>query len=215
MQIEKSYQIYRACAQDSERPTLECVLIARFNELLEMIWAPDDTKIVFEMDNKPEDINGIAIATDGHMLAIVPVQIDNEDVTGLIHKDTFKEALKGSKSGFARLSLQEKFVELPNGNLIKRDYIGTFPMFLGVLTEERSEVAKVEPKPASIHLDVKLLYALAQAIGIHGTKYRGANISIYPSTPSGNQPIFITSSSDTEDHWIPPFGILMPVHHGR
>lgn len=211
MQIDKSYQIYRACAQDSRRPTLECVLVTRFDELLEMIGAPDDTKVVFKL-NKPEDINGVAVATDGFMLAIVPVQIDNEDVTGLIHKDTFKQALKGSKSGFARLSLQEKFVELPNGNLIKRDFIGTYPMFLGVLTEERDEVVKVEPYPASIHLDVKLLFTLAQAIGIHGSRYSGAHISIYPSASSGNQPIYITTAKKASGRWMPPFGIIMPVH---
>ena len=71
MQIERKYQLWAATATDHDQPALNCINIIRLTET-----------------------TGVAVAANGYCLASVPVQLDPEDVAGLISVEALKAAYK-------------------------------------------------------------------------------------------------------------------------
>ena len=71
MQIERKYQLWAATSTDRDQPVLNCINIIRLTET-----------------------TGVAVATNGFCLASVPVQLDPEDIAGLISVEALRAAYK-------------------------------------------------------------------------------------------------------------------------
>ena len=70
MKIEREYKIWEAtCKDDPSRPVLQNVLIERVDET-----------------------HGLAIAADGVLMAVVPCELDPDDVVGLVPGHVLKDA---------------------------------------------------------------------------------------------------------------------------
>ena len=167
MKIPKQCKIEKAVSKDKCREAMMNVLI--------------DTK----------DTQAKAIATNGKILAIVPIETDATDKLGgerLINKKTIIEARK--QGGI--ISLNGAAV-LQNGEVYPvRDDLN-FPNWRKVIPDEQKETY------TSVRFDAKLLFELAQAIGAenHVVTLR------IPGTP--RQPLVIDEPKTGGK------GILMPV----
>jgi len=93
MQIDRKYKIEKAVSTDPTRETLQNVFVSKRH----------------------------AMATDGKILAIVPVQFEKDDESGVITVEALKHARKVSGKGLdsVRLGLNGAQI-LPDGTVMKR-----------------------------------------------------------------------------------------------
>ena len=96
-----------------------------------------------------------AVATTGRILAVVPCDIADDDVTGMIPVDAIKAARK--VKGLNIVVGANGNCETLNGQTFKRPD-GTFPKYEGVIPKHASGGIKIS-------LNAKFLYQLAQATG--------------------------------------------------
>jgi DNA polymerase III sliding clamp (beta) subunit (PCNA family) len=129
-----------------------------------------------------------AVASNGHIMAFVPVESDSEDTTGLLNAENLKLARKNSVSNgnvFMRVNgsfeLMDK-TKLPKENI-------AFPDYLSVIPENNREY--------TIALNAKLLYQLSQAMGCE---------KVVLEFISPNKAIKVYDLDNKES-----FGLLMPV----
>ena len=93
MQIDRKYKIEKAVSTDSMRENLQNVFVSRHH----------------------------AMATDGKILAIVPVQTDKEDESGWITPDALKHARKVSGKGLESVTIGLNGAQiLPDGTVMTR-----------------------------------------------------------------------------------------------
>lgn len=106
-------------------------------------------------------------ATDGRVLAIVPVQPDEHDATGLVPVDAIKAAFKAPpahlrKQDQARVEANGCVVaHVEGGRLESVRPDGEFPRYEAVIDRDTFGASDT----LKIGLNAKLLYALAQALG--------------------------------------------------
>lgn len=137
------------------------------------------------------------MATDGHILAIVPVEVSETDHDGLLTIDSIKQARKMHKSAknISEMAVNGKFIvkagsqqaefELETGQFPNADAV--IPKFAG---------------PATITLDVEKLMRLAKAI--KEKNYGGERIvSLW--IKDANSGILVKGSDDGD-----ALGVLMP-----
>lgn len=117
------------------------------------------------------------IATDGHMLAVVPVSIDANDEQGYITSDALKTARKVCKDATIRIDANGSQVILTQG--IKGEYAPNSPIIAATLPRPAGHdkfplVDQIipnysdkpdEPPHFRISLNANLLATLAKAIG--------------------------------------------------
>lgn len=151
------------------------------------------------------DVEGkCVVASDGMVLAMVPVEVDEEDTTGPITKDAIKHARKGAKkaeatilaNGSLRMPLAGVTLDRPTGE-------GTFPDYRRVLVTD-------EDLP-TICLDADLLSDLASAMNRRDAKNNGVRLHL-PRTSDSNIKV--------EPMWGPPgavgvMGQMRDDHKGR
>lgn len=126
------------------------------------------TEPYLEIDkhDQGEVATGRLIATNGRILAAVPVEIDEHDVAGHVSGVALKAARKlAGKHSKAVISLKGK-AELPNGVTMPRggaceEHPGTYPNW-------KQCVPSGDLHTFKISLNVKLLWELTQAIGSEG-----------------------------------------------
>jgi hypothetical protein len=98
------------------------------------------------------------VATDGHILAWIPVKADEGDTQGKIQPEVFKEARKADKkSNFCTMSVNGN-IKLSNGTQIERTKEDAqFPNIKAVIPRHNTGTR--------VAFDVRLLVRLADALG--------------------------------------------------
>lgn len=96
------------------------------------------------------------IATDGRILAVVPVLDDDDDVTGLIPVDAIKVARKGRLTNPIRAN---GTIDLLGVSYTRPE--GRFPAWRDVIPK----ISDIETDNVKLRIDARLLYNLSQALG--------------------------------------------------
>jgi hypothetical protein len=188
MRIQLSYKIEKCCAPDDTRPVLAYVNITTF-------------------EGRP-----VAIAADGFMLAVVPVEMEDGDVPGLVYADLFAKARSATKRGLpsASMALGESEVRFADGwtaprvahpNYFTSESASKFPDIAPIIRPFAEG-----PKPETSHsfgLNPRLLNAAWQAIGKPWAPclHRVGSLA----------PILITDGYEDAKP-VPPFAVVMPMH---
>jgi DNA polymerase III sliding clamp (beta) subunit (PCNA family) len=191
MRIDRDYRIWEATAKDDSRPMLQEVLIERTEERMSAIGGR---------------YNGVAVACDGFVLAIVPVWLDNEDVPGPVKADLLADAVKRwpIKAGAPEIQLGETEVSYMSKTgrvTAARSSGGTFPDYRKIVPEKR--YCKEKRKGQTFAINPKLLQRLASALGVTYPKFTVAKRF---------DPIIIETHVGQGRELMVPFGLLMPAH---
>ena len=152
MKIPKTCKLEKVASKDESREAINLILID-----------PKDYKGAL---NQHGNKQAHAIATNGRMLAIVPVDTtpeDNLDGEKLIAPKALTEARKQAKRANESTIGLNGAAKMPNGEVypIRTDL--TFPNWRAVMPEAR----KYGPTPEymTVRIDAKALFELSQAIG--------------------------------------------------
>lgn len=161
---------------------------------IELAASTDDTRHVLkepylDIRQEGEVRVGKLVATDGRIIAIVPVELDEHDSEGWVSADVLKTARKEApKSGMDRdkaiVTCNGK-AELPSGITMPRSSIdmmetnseglaaNVYPNWrevTTVLTDEATQAA--DGTCVDVAIDVSLLWKLAQAMGTEKVRLR-------------------------------------------
>jgi len=179
MYLDESYLIWKCANESGARPLLGHVLIKRTN-----------------VDS------GMAVASDGFILAVVPVTLDESDRVGLVSAKYLRESLKAAKG--TPISLNDTNV----GNSK-----GLFPRYEWDIdgNSEYPEYQNIIPKPPMgstvnvLGINLKLLTRVTQAIG--------SPKPIILTLCGGNVSLLLVEHHLRENGVpVPPFGLVMPMH---
>lgn len=212
MFIDFYAEIWRATAQDDARPSLAHVLIA------DSVYA-DKYNL-----RLPADHNGVAVATDGFMLAIVPVILEDDDVPGLVDPELIKQAAKMTPKTFpgAWLSLGDRTVKLIDRSERPRYRYdtdpGNFPDIVGVVPTERPKGDDKDGlyRHPVLSINTAYLIDLTRAMGARYIKSERDNTHyrfVYLAGTFGT-PILIERARHVGNFgasWVTPLGLLMPI----
>jgi len=176
MIIDNKYKIEEAASRDPRRFTLQGVHVAMVNG------------------------SAKAVATDGRILAMVPVATTEEDTLGVTARaETFKRARKAfKKMTCAEVKLNGKATVRESDGEVSFDYVeGNYPNFSQVL-----------PKPAEkalkLSFDPNNLLRLWKALGGDDKKAQGVTLTIGHdgSTVDAHRPVEVTVDGEG-------YGLLM------
>ena len=177
MKINKNCKIELACSTDKQRAAI-C------NPYLEI-----------------DDKGARMIATNGQILAIVPVDPQEGDKAGLVPVDAIKDARKAKPASLPEATLAcNGNVKLLDGRQYPRPDFA-FPNYRAVLPAEN------RPAKFTVGIDAKLLWELAQAMGTQGVTLEFENelsaIKVRPSAAGQHGSI---KPADYEAR-----GVIMPI----
>ena len=220
MLIKSDYRVFESVAGDDSRLTLTCVNVVS-----------KDLDELFIDGFKP----GLAMATDGFILAVVPVQIADYDQVGLVGRDAFKAAFDAARR--MRIDPVEMKLDLPDyvgladGSMVRRfengvsshDF-GRFPDVSPVIPKRMKAVDREITGRHLMAANFNYAYALRLIKSI-GCKWsdrgQGAKGDHFPRLVFGRvdgngstcEPIVVESQGvSMGEEFVPPFGILMPMH---
>jgi hypothetical protein len=108
-----------------------------------------------------KDGKGTLVVTDGKILAYMPVEVDEYDVSGYVTKEALVAA---RKTTLRSMDCTAGTLAVHGGPTFPRPTDHTFPNWRQVVP------ADYEKPLATIALDAKLLWQLAQAMGTQGVK---------------------------------------------
>ena len=135
------------------------------------------------------------LATNGHIAAIVPVQLDSGDTSGPISIDAIKQARKEDKRSGDYHIRANGGLELSNGAMLPRESdVQQFPDIDRVINPNGEPVV-------SVSFNAKLLYELAQALG---TTNRGQHQVTLEIRDENN--VILVTARGCEAH-----GAIMPM----
>ena len=228
MRIDNKYKIWFSAA-DYTRPILSQVIVARLDEVPDHLLKVDEEQkerwLNYGEIALSKDGNGVAVATNGFILSVVPVVLDDIDVSGLVDKDVFRYVMGRKNSGFAQFDLsnptvtwiddmrkgQEITVVRANGRFFPRSEVDEkkkFPNFIPILPD----LTKAVPL-RHVALDFNHWAAARKAIGT-----KNVSFFFFGST----QPILFAgqlaargynkATKDTPIALQLPFAIVMPLH---
>lgn len=219
MLIKSEFRVFESVALDDSRPTLSCVNVT--SERLN----PDS-------EGRCE---GLAMATDGFILAVVPVLVDDLDDLGLVSAVAFKAAFAAARRMrvdpvVLKLDLP-LYVGLADGSMVRRYGAdvdaGSFSRFPDVdpVIPKRSQIGDREVQGRhlmSVAYNPGLINRLCKSIGCkianRGVGSKGDNYPrlVFGGVDNGGStcdPIVIESqSASMADDFVPPFGLIMPMH---
>jgi len=138
----------------------------------------------------------LIVATNGHILAACPVELDEDDTSGVVSTEAIKAAIKTSpvkrrQDKTANVKANGS-LELDNGTTYPREEKGPFPQYERVIPDkDKAEMV--------ISFDAKLLKALADAINTPGTSIVTLHIQ------DNNSAFYVDSDSLSEC-----YGVIMP-----
>ena len=166
MNIENKYKIEEAASKDPTRYILQGVHVANVNG------------------------SAKAVATDGKILAMVPVEVEPEDTVGVTARaETFKRARKAYKKqkiSFIKLNGKATVRELDGE--VSFDYVdGNYPNFSQV-------IPKPTEKTFKLSFDVNNLVRLWKALGGEDAKQLGVTLTVGHdgSAVDVNRPVEVT-----------------------
>jgi hypothetical protein len=196
MEFERDAKVWLAAAQDNVRPQLRHVLVERL-----------------------DDKNGLLVAADGYMVAVVPCWLEADEPDGLVLADLFEKAIKATpkaltKNGtMAAMLLEADAVRLLDGSTHKRrdesaGKLSGFPDYRRVIPP-RAPLADRDARAYAI--SPQQLLRMHRALG-------GQLMAI---TPPGRDPkydglrgarlIETLSPASADGSPRPPFGVIMPM----
>lgn len=118
MRLSKQYKLAEGASKDDSRPTIQHALVCHFSAVPDLVRIADERMadyrgqwefvldwIGYEKDDYDDPTRGIACVTDGWLLAIVPVTMDEEDIPGLVRADVFQ-------AKYQRRSAKEAYFDL-------------------------------------------------------------------------------------------------------
>ena len=141
------------------------------------------------------------VATDGHILAVVPIELDDGDTAGPVYAD----ALKASRKTKEGTLLANGSLQIPGGAEFPRPENGHFPDWRRIIPEHDAI--------ADICLDAQQIINLAKAIcDVKGNNQR--HIKFYfQKTKDGavdsDRPVYVESADATG------YGVIMPVRFAK
>jgi hypothetical protein len=144
------------------------------------------------------------VATNGRMLAVVPVELETGDEGDFIEVDTYKAALAAKMGYKGRATIRPAGDTVKVGPLeemtFKQEPIdGDFPKVENVIPSKHD--AK-----SSVIINPKMLWDLCQAIGQGaGSAKQAVEIHFF----GNDRPILVTT--DAEDGGASPYGVIMPL----
>jgi len=172
MKIDKKYKLESACSIDPDRA------------MIMHPWIPSQ-----------EGLRGYAVATDGRMLAVVPIECAETEIGYRVHAKALKEARKcgGKKTESAWVGLA------PNETTAPDNSVYALPPMGGRWLPDVTQVIPDKTRPCvfSISLDASLLMKLAEALG---------NVKVRLEFCDDKSAILVYPSEDNE-----AFGALMPL----
>lgn len=218
MFIKREYEIWRAAAQDDARPALQHVLIV------------DSAQADKWNIGLPAGENGLAVATDGFMLAIAPVQLEDEDIPGLVDANLFQEAAKVTPRTFPGvwMKLDEQRINLLDQSVRARwvgdQWPGNYPDIMAVLPAKRPDGRATEEGEADPGLNSHPVLSINTAYLIDLTKALGAKYIKSARDNTHFRFLYLTRTFGTPilieiarhrtvfgGHWLAPLGLLMPI----
>ena len=137
------------------------------------------------------------IATDGHILAVVPIERDNNDTDGPIPSDAFKELKKATGRGLVGEIECSVSIKLVNGLIFDRPEVSQYPSWREVVPRENKEVL------TTVSFNPELLLKLAKAIG---SSY-GIKLVIYKDDKEDKGPMRVESNDNDNE----AYGVIMPM----
>jgi hypothetical protein len=142
-------------------------------------------------------------ATNGMMLAVVPVEREKGDEVALIDQDTYKAALAAKLVHEGRATIRPAGDTVKVGPLEEMTFNqepcdGRYPVIENLVPNKNDAKDSVLVNP-------KALWDLCQAIG-QGT---GANPRVGLHFFGDGKPILVTT--ETDDAGVSPYGVIMPM----
>lgn len=180
MKFDMRYRPDACAAKDELRPILACVLITQWNG------------------------HAIAVATDGFKLSVIPVELEDGDVAGVVHRSLFERARSlARKNGDATMKLGADRVTFSGGAYEPRLPFGQpakeFPGWAKILTVALQRRGTAYPH---VGFDVEYAHTIGKALG-HHRLYFHRRVATGPIlvgvNPLGKKP-------------EPPFALLMPLN---
>lgn len=165
---------------------------------------------------------GVAVATNGFALAMVPVEIESDADLGMFDSRILMQAHRVSRAKTMPLFLRfgkhingTELVLLSNGHLIPRERDGaesnhTYPDYAKIIPRRRPKAGEVTH--GVMTYDPKHFNSLVDAIG--GKQSYGVRAVFAEerwATPILMEP---TGVNDVDELFKPPLGLLMPVSDG-
>lgn len=174
----------------------------------ELCSAPDDTRPVLAYLNITK-FNGVdvAVGADGFTLAVVPVEMEHEDDTGLVHSSIFKYARRRElvTNGRVEMAIGAYDVQFTNGWSAPRAMHTTFDELkfpdLATITARRQG----DLRPV-FGVNPELLKRAATAIG-----YDPYSTALYVHRDQEVGPLLLALEYQAGAP-TPPFALVMPQH---
>ena len=203
MFLDRDRKVWLACSEGDWRPALQCVKIER----TEPYHSPIDAHTEF---------NGRAIAVNGYIMAVVPVELDEGEEDCLIPRDVFLQAAKvrGVDKEYDHLFLglgkADERIVLANGwTAPKYTPVAPakpFPDWRAIVPRRADVLGLVDPLRA---FNPALLQTLRVAIGA----VEGVLLTL--PTERSSALLVETRAGSGVGVPVPPFGVLMPMHAGQ
>lgn len=222
MRIDKKYilwELAKPAASAAVRPALEHIFVARIWHDDQPYKPDEDYPDWLELPMKPpySDVeNAIAIATDSFALAVVPIELYDEDIPGTFPGELLEIAnKKASVGGNVFMELKDNEVLIPflgQTNPRQRNDI-TYPDFRDILNDMRERFRDDDNK-CELMLDNIRLNRLCKALGIKTTGNPGneSGISIYSLSKDYGMLLITKNHNEKGKPIVPPFGLLMEMH---
>jgi len=223
MKISKDFalwEITQLAAKEGSRPPLEHILAAKAKPY-EQPNVKNETYpewMVMPLSESNNDFtNGVAIATDGFSLAVVPLELYDEDFPGTIPGELLKEAAqKAAVQGQIYLELREDEIIIPfAGQKNQRDKNLSFPDVRNIIEDVRNRMAGNERK-VDLTIDNVRLNKLLKALGVKTTGNPGDDrqVSLYSLSKEGQTGMVLVTQQNLRQNKtiVPPFGLLMEMH---
>ena len=142
-------------------------------------------------------------ATNGMMLAVVPVEREKGDEVALIDQDTYKAALAAKLVHEGRATIRPAGDTVKVGPLEEMTFNqepcdGRYPVI------ENLVPSKHDAK-SSVIINPKMLWDLCQAIGQGAGSKQAVEIHFF----GNDRPILVTT--DADDGTAAPYGVIMPI----
>lgn len=177
MKLDPRYKV-ETIAANSDRPTLQHVLFTNWQD-------------------KP-----VAVATDGYVLAVVPVEMNDDDVPGLVDYEILRAARKAtSVNGYISFALCDEIVKFDSG--------WTAPRTNGLenlkFPDWERLTEKVFDNPIgriSLVIQPKLLHRVAKVLGS----------KMVCVSHTGNENMVLVTLREPKGKLEPPFALHMLAH---
>lgn len=251
MKIKRKYQIHLAASKGDSRPSLEQVWIFRLlsSAVVRLIELNDSYKngterpdwyeewprvekdtVEFIPDN--DNTNGVAVATNGFVLSVVPVELLPEDVAGPVSASLMEKAFKLKKkelvtgtydfTDYVHMALKSDAITLGDGATYNRDTdIGQCPNFFPIATDIIRALDNDKEKEAERwvpFVDINNLVLVSKTLGRLVRPSAGGQGVCLISGPQNSSPIFVKDDTvpiNMLDLMKVPFALIMPLHTGR